>query len=433
MGSLVSRAQLDAVREGLEALQGAGRACCTTAASRRWSTPTRPSPPASARCCSGARDADAADRVHDIEVFGPVATLLPYRDLDHAIALAHRGQGSLVTSLYGADDAALGQAAVQLAASHGRVHVDHARSRAGADRPRQRDADVAARRPRPRRRRRGTRRPARAGLLSPPQRRAGQPRRAGAARASDSPSRTTDTERRDPEETHDDACPTPSTSPSTCSRSIAGARQKTAYVDDRGALGYGQLEDRARRLAAALLASGVRREERVLLLMLDGSDWPVSFLGASMPAWCRWPSTRCSRPTTTPTCSTHSGATAALVSRRAAAGAAGGDGARRRTRSAQLFVSQPDGAAARRRAELRRRHRARTRRCAAPAATTPQDHAFWLYSSGSTGKPKGTVHTHANPWWTAELYGKPVLGADARTTSASPPPSCTSPTASATR
>jgi benzoate-CoA ligase len=33
-----------------------------------------------------------------------------------------------------------------------------------------------------------------------------------------------------------------------------------------------------------------------------------------------------------------------------------------------------------------------------------------LYSSGSTGKPKGTVHTHGNLWWTAELYGKPVLG-----------------------
>jgi 3,4-dehydroadipyl-CoA semialdehyde dehydrogenase len=71
----------------------------------------------------GARDADAAQRVHDVEVFGPVATLLPYRNLDHAIALAHRGHGSLVTSLYGADEAALGRAAVQLAATHGRVHV----------------------------------------------------------------------------------------------------------------------------------------------------------------------------------------------------------------------------------------------------------------------------------------------------------------------
>lgn len=59
----------------------------------------------------------------DTEVFGPVATLLPYRDTAHAIALAHRGQGSLVTSLYGSDKAALAQTALAVAASHGRVHV----------------------------------------------------------------------------------------------------------------------------------------------------------------------------------------------------------------------------------------------------------------------------------------------------------------------
>ena len=79
--------------------------------------------PAVAACIGpvllGVRDADSAPLVHDVEVFGPVATLMPYRDMDHAVALAHRGQGSLVTSLYGADEAALGQAAVQLAASHG--------------------------------------------------------------------------------------------------------------------------------------------------------------------------------------------------------------------------------------------------------------------------------------------------------------------------
>jgi benzoate-CoA ligase len=44
------------------------------------------------------------------------------------------------------------------------------------------------------------------------------------------------------------------------------------------------------------------------------------------------------------------------------------------------------------------------------AATGCDDIAFWLYSSGSTGKPKGTVHTHANLYWTAELYAKPILG-----------------------
>jgi benzoate-CoA ligase len=74
-----------------------------------------------------------------------------------------------------------------------------------------------------------------------------------------------------------------------------------------------------------------------------------------------------------------------------------------------LFVSQPTGALP---AGARNFDSAiaATAPLAAPAATTPQDHAFWLYSSGSTGKPKGTVHTHGNPWWTAELYGKPVLG-----------------------
>ena len=45
-----------------------------------------------------------------------------------------------------------------------------------------------------------------------------------------------------------------------------------------------------------------------------------------------------------------------------------------------------------------------------PAATGPDDPGFWLYSSGSTGRPKGTVHSHANPYWTIELYGKGVLG-----------------------
>lgn len=55
---------------------------------------------------------------------------------------------------------------------------------------------------------------------------------------------------------------------------------KAAYVDDHGALSYGDLADRSRRFAAALLAAGVHREERVLLLMHDNHHWPVAFLGA---------------------------------------------------------------------------------------------------------------------------------------------------------
>ena len=46
----------------------------------------------------------------------------------------------------------------------------------------------------------------------------------------------------------------------------------------------------------------------------------------------------------------------------------------------------------------------------APANTFADDIGFWLYSSGSTGRPKGTVHAQGSLYWTAQLYGKPVLG-----------------------
>lgn len=122
MGSLVSRAQFDGVQAGIAAL-----AAHTDVLHDGRTRPLVDADPAVAACVGpvllGARDADRATIVHDVEVFGPVATLLPYNDLPHALALAQRGQGSLVTSLYGADDKALAQAAIALAASNGRVHV----------------------------------------------------------------------------------------------------------------------------------------------------------------------------------------------------------------------------------------------------------------------------------------------------------------------
>ena len=44
---------------------------------------------------------------------------------------------------------------------------------------------------------------------------------------------------------------------------------KIAFIDDLGSLSYGQLDERVRRVAAALQALGIKREERVLLLMHD--------------------------------------------------------------------------------------------------------------------------------------------------------------------
>ena len=55
---------------------------------------------------------------------------------------------------------------------------------------------------------------------------------------------------------------------------------KPAFIDDVGVVTYGEFDERARRFAAGLKEAGIRREERVLILMQDGADWPVAFLGA---------------------------------------------------------------------------------------------------------------------------------------------------------
>src|SRR5882672_280744 len=56
--------------------------------------------------------------------------------------------------------------------------------------------------------------------------------------------------------------------------------EKAAYIDDSGRLTYGELAQCVRRFSAGLRDLGLHREERVLLLMLDTSDWPVAFLGS---------------------------------------------------------------------------------------------------------------------------------------------------------
>ncbi|HSV47180.1 MAG TPA: 3,4-dehydroadipyl-CoA semialdehyde dehydrogenase [Ramlibacter sp.] len=122
MGALVSPAQLAAVREGLVQLKAHTELLHDGDAHALVDAD-----PVIACCVGptllGTRTPDTTPLVHDMEVFGPVATLLPYRDSAHALQLVRRGQGSLVASLYGSDPGALGAAALELADSHGRVHV----------------------------------------------------------------------------------------------------------------------------------------------------------------------------------------------------------------------------------------------------------------------------------------------------------------------
>uniref|UniRef100_UPI00261F75BC phenylacetic acid degradation bifunctional protein PaaZ n=1 Tax=uncultured Lentibacter sp. TaxID=1659309 RepID=UPI00261F75BC len=70
-------------------------------------------------------DPDTAVHVHDTEAFGPVSTVMGYRDLDHAIALANRGQGSLVASVITHDPAVARAVALGSGAFHGRLYFNN--------------------------------------------------------------------------------------------------------------------------------------------------------------------------------------------------------------------------------------------------------------------------------------------------------------------
>ncbi|GAB4351156.1 MAG: hypothetical protein Kow006_14870 [Gammaproteobacteria bacterium] len=123
MGPLVNRAQQRAAWEGIERLQEEARPLF--GGERRFelmdADPERGCfvPPTLLRC----DEPEGAETVHEVEVFGPVATLMPYRDVDQALALVERGGGSLVVSLFTGDDALAAEAAVRLGASHGRILV----------------------------------------------------------------------------------------------------------------------------------------------------------------------------------------------------------------------------------------------------------------------------------------------------------------------
>ena len=198
----------------------------------------------------------------------------------------------------------------------------------------------------------------------------------------------------------------------------AGRAARTAFVDDVGRLSYGELDERVRRVGAGLRALGVKREERVLLLMHDANDWPVAFLGAMYAGIVPVAVNTLLTPDDYAYMLEHSRAQAALVSGALlpalSAALIKADHEVQRVivsrpqaplRAAPSASSPPQPAEVEFEAFLQAQPPL-TR----PARTTGDDPGFWLYSSGSTGRPKGTVHSHANPYWTAELYGKAVLG-----------------------
>ncbi len=182
----------------------------------------------------------------------------------------------------------------------------------------------------------------------------------------------------------------------------AGHANKPAYIDARGPLTYGQLADHVARFGAALRGLGIRREERVLLALLDTVDWPIAFLGCLKAGIIAVPVNTLLTEDDYRFMLADSRAKCLVVSEALF------------PKFEKLIKDSPDLEHVIVSGENPHGYRLFEDVIGADEAedyTAPtlcDDMAFWLYTSGSTGKPKGAVHVHASLKLTADLYGTPV-------------------------
>lgn len=123
MGPLVGLGQRDDVRQRIEALRAEADLVLgeidNTAVKGADADKGGYLPPILLRVTEAA----SATAVHSLEAFGPVSTLIAYDGLDHAIALARRGEGSLVATAVTGDADIAAELAFGIASYHGRLHL----------------------------------------------------------------------------------------------------------------------------------------------------------------------------------------------------------------------------------------------------------------------------------------------------------------------
>jgi benzoate-CoA ligase family protein len=182
----------------------------------------------------------------------------------------------------------------------------------------------------------------------------------------------------------------------------AGRGARPAVIADDATLSYDELRRQVNRAGGLLRELGVRREQRVLLVLDDTTTFPIMFLGAMRIGAVPVPVSHLDKDDNFRHFVDDSYAEVvvgdATVLDRLMAALSG--------RHVRWLCRGRDDAGV---VELDGALRAQSDELEA-APTHHDDMAFWLYSSGSTGKPKGVVHLHHDIEVTCENYAGHVLG-----------------------
>jgi len=122
MGSLVSKEQHDSVVAGIATLKQEAEVLFD-GNDADWIDADKKIAACVAPVLLGSKAPAQAKILHEVEVFGPVATLMGYQDIQEAYKLIQRGEGSLVMSVYSDRPAFIAEVASTLGSHHGRIHA----------------------------------------------------------------------------------------------------------------------------------------------------------------------------------------------------------------------------------------------------------------------------------------------------------------------